>query len=296
MNWEIFITPLLGALIGYVTNKIAVEMLFKPLKPVYIGKFHVPFTPGVIPKEKGRFGKAIGNAVGQNLLTTESIKDTLCSEKMEKHIEEQLDELFIKFANDPNTLKSKLDIKLGKLTTARIEVSVKDTVTKRVSNGIQRMNLGEIIAEEVLDAVTEKVQGTMLAMMLDTPVFTQMVDEIKLRINQYIAYNGEEKIGEFIDSEFSTFLELPTSSFFEKIDTEELKNIILSFYRSIVINYSDTILDTINLSNIVEEKINDMDILEVEKLVLSIMEKELGAVVNLGALIGFVLGTLKILL
>ena len=52
MDYSLIIRPLIGAAIGYVTNWIAVKMLFFPLNPVKIGKFTLPFTPGVIPKNK----------------------------------------------------------------------------------------------------------------------------------------------------------------------------------------------------------------------------------------------------
>ena len=44
----------------------------------------------------------------------------------------------------------------------------------------------------------------------------------------------------------------------------------------------------------VADKINDMDVLELEKLVLTVMKKELDTIVNLGAVIGFLLGILNI--
>ena len=47
---------------------------------------------------------------------------------------------------------------------------------------------------------------------------------------------------------------------------------------------------------VVEEKINAMDVRELESLILSVMKHELGMVVNLGALIGFVLGLLNLLI
>ena len=53
MNWiQILAGPAIGAVIGYCTNYVAVKMLFRPLKPIRIGKFTLPFTPGVIPKRK----------------------------------------------------------------------------------------------------------------------------------------------------------------------------------------------------------------------------------------------------
>ncbi|MEG0107985.1 MAG: DUF445 family protein, partial [Lachnospiraceae bacterium] len=56
LNW--IAGPLIGAVIGYCTNYIAVKMLFRPLYPVKIGRFTLPFTPGMIPKGKERLAKA----------------------------------------------------------------------------------------------------------------------------------------------------------------------------------------------------------------------------------------------
>ena len=56
METTYFIAPLLGGLIGYITNDIAIRMLFRPHKAKYLFGIHIPFTPGIIPKEKGRIG------------------------------------------------------------------------------------------------------------------------------------------------------------------------------------------------------------------------------------------------
>ena len=50
------------------------------------------------------------------------------------------------------------------------------------------------------------------------------------------------------------------------------------------------------IAKVVEEKVNGMDVLEVENILMSIMKKELNAVINLGALIGFIIGLLNLLL
>lgn len=73
--------PLVGAAIGYITNWIAVKMLFRPLYPKYIGKWRLPFTPGIIPRRKDALAKAIGRAVGEELLTKEDIQKAFCGEE-----------------------------------------------------------------------------------------------------------------------------------------------------------------------------------------------------------------------
>ena len=46
------VTPIVGGIIGYVTNDIAIKMLFRPHEAKYIFGHKIPFTPGIIPKEK----------------------------------------------------------------------------------------------------------------------------------------------------------------------------------------------------------------------------------------------------
>lgn len=76
--------PVIGALIGYCTNYIAVKMLFYPKKEIRIFGHKLPFTPGAIPKGKPRLAKAIGNIVAEDLLTEEDIKQKMISAETEK--------------------------------------------------------------------------------------------------------------------------------------------------------------------------------------------------------------------
>ena len=56
-------------------------------------------------------------------------------------------------------------------------------------------------------------------------------------------------------------------------------------YKRIIEEKLPALLSSLKLSAVVEERINAMKVEEVEELVLSIMSKELGAIVNLGAVI-----------
>ncbi|SDH55453.1 Uncharacterized membrane protein YheB, UPF0754 family [Alteribacillus persepolensis] len=68
---------LLGAVIGGVTNSLAIKMLFRPYKPLYIRKWQIPFTPGLIPKRRGEMAEQMGKMVVNHLLTAEGIQKKL---------------------------------------------------------------------------------------------------------------------------------------------------------------------------------------------------------------------------
>ncbi len=63
--------PLLGAAIGYVTNSVAIRMLFRPLHELRLFGVRVPFTPGVIPRRRHELAASIADMVARELLTPE---------------------------------------------------------------------------------------------------------------------------------------------------------------------------------------------------------------------------------
>lgn len=92
MNWQqAALAVLVGAVIGYITNWIAIRMLFRPLYERKLMGMHVPFTPGVIPRGKTRLAKGIGDAVGGMLLTEEKVVQHLLRPDSEEKVQHFLD-------------------------------------------------------------------------------------------------------------------------------------------------------------------------------------------------------------
>ena len=73
--WPLFIPPLAGTIIGYFTNDLAIKMLFRPYKPIYIGKRQLPFTPGLIPRNQERLAKRVSDTIRGALLTPEELQN-----------------------------------------------------------------------------------------------------------------------------------------------------------------------------------------------------------------------------
>lgn len=71
--------PVLGALIGYVTNALAIKMLFRPLRAVRIFGIRLPFTPGIIPRRREKLAESIGSMVSRELLTESAFRKKLSS-------------------------------------------------------------------------------------------------------------------------------------------------------------------------------------------------------------------------
>lgn len=290
--------PLIGSIIGYGTNYIAVKMLFRPLYPVKIGKYTLPFTPGVIPKGKDRLAKALAVAVGEKLLTKEDLEETLLSTSMKEAVAKSIINSISRFKDTDETIEQ-----LGKSYITEEEYDkgkekIKKTVSKKIVQGMSKLDIGSIIIKEGKQAVKEKTQGTMFAMFITEDLITSIAEPIGVKVNEYIDKNGEEKVQAIVSEEIEqiekkSFLELSKEI---EIDQETLQRIVETMYTEFIHSQSESIINQFHIVEVIEKKVGEMDVLQVEEMVLSVMNKELNTVVNLGALIGFVIGTLNIFL
>ncbi|MGJ5629835.1 DUF445 domain-containing protein [Nostoc sp. CALU 1950] len=73
--WFYVAPPVLGGIIGYFTNDIAIKMLFRPYRAIYIAGRRVPFTPGLIPRNQERLAKNISNTIMGSLLTPQELQN-----------------------------------------------------------------------------------------------------------------------------------------------------------------------------------------------------------------------------
>ncbi len=73
--WLFVAPPIVGGVIGYFTNDIAIKMLFRPYRALYIGKRQLPFTPGLIPRNQERLAKRVSDTIMGSLLTPEELQN-----------------------------------------------------------------------------------------------------------------------------------------------------------------------------------------------------------------------------
>jgi hypothetical protein len=76
------VPPLAGAFIGFLTNVVAIKMLFRPLREIRVFGVKLPFTPGVLPRQRHKLADSIGVMVERELLTPEIIRRRLRQEEV----------------------------------------------------------------------------------------------------------------------------------------------------------------------------------------------------------------------
>ena len=105
MDLTLLAGPIIGAIIGYFTNYIAVKMLFRPFEPKYIFGCRIPFTPGMIPGSRNRIAESIGSAVGDNLLTEDAMETNLLSPEIKDKIRRKVENTIQKEQGDQRQVR-----------------------------------------------------------------------------------------------------------------------------------------------------------------------------------------------
>ncbi|RRJ64686.1 DUF445 family protein [Paenibacillus oralis] len=100
----VVINVVVAAFVGGITNHFAIKMLFHPRKPVHIGKFKIPFTPGLIPKRRDDIAGSLGRVVAEYLVTAEGLQETVLRPAFRQKAEGYLRGLIERWEASPLTL------------------------------------------------------------------------------------------------------------------------------------------------------------------------------------------------
>ena len=290
--WHYIIPPLIGAVIGYCTNYIAVKMLFRPRNEIKVLGHTLPFTPGAIPKNKPRLAKAIGEVVETTFFGEETISAQFLSGEAEDNavaqmvrgMDRPISDLGISVLGSEEKYEKGLD-RLSEILSQQLLQSLRSGETIRM------------VSDTVIDKLVDQFRGGMLGMFITDSFVESAKQMVEAGIQGEIEDKGEEFLNRMVRSQMDTWSRdtLSEIAFEAGYSDERVERILRKAYRGAVKSAVPALIDRINVSGMIEEKVNDMSNEQLEELVLSVMKRELNLIVNLGSLIGLFLGCLNLL-
>lgn len=152
---------IIGALIGGVTNVIAVKMLFHPFKTYYIFNKRVPFTPGLIPKRRAEIADKIGQVIEEHLLTESMIQSKLNAAATRTAIEEVVQKQIEKLKENRTSfdyLANKMDIDIGQLANRKLETVMSEKLELFYYDH-RDTSIAQLIPEDIEKSLDSKVEA-----------------------------------------------------------------------------------------------------------------------------------------
>ena len=150
------IGALIGAVIGYITNWLAIKMLFRPREAKYIFGMKLPFTPGLIPKEKSRIANKVGETVGTHLLNSDSLSKALKDDKIKSKFNEVAKEKINQVINSNSTLEESLKNTLGENYYA-LKRNMINNIAKTILESIQEEEFKNKLKFYIVDSIKERL-------------------------------------------------------------------------------------------------------------------------------------------
>ncbi len=295
MNLELLIGPIVGGVIGYITNGIAIKMLFRPLKSIYIVGVKLPFTPGIIPKEKGRLARSIGEVVGKELINENVLEKVLLKDNIYAQIDQKVDNIIEQYRTSELTVEELCEQAIESDTLQQIKGKIQEGLSEKLYTQVVQLNIGQLAVENLVSEIKEGSLKPLLgplAFFINDSFIEGIAVKLEPIINQMVEDKGKELIEDAVEKEGKTFSKKPVSEVAQKVkeNISIIKELVKKSYTYFVQHNLAHSLEVVNLSKVVEERINAFDTLELEKMILKIMKKELNAIIWLGALLGAILG------
>ena len=181
---------IVGAALGGITNALAIRMLFKPHQAYYIGKWKVPFTPGLIPKRHKEIAVQLGEMVGTYLLTAEGLEKQIKQSAFKKGVSDWLEAEATKLINSEESLEAYVAQTIG---VQNLEEVLYHRTDRIIETGISRFltnNEEKTVVELLPEALVNRVEGYL-------PELSQAV--LSKTRDYFASAEGKEKLSGMIE-------------------------------------------------------------------------------------------------
>lgn len=294
MDIQVITAPLIGGLIGLITNSLAIKMLFRPYKELKIGRLRVPFTPGLIPKEKPRIAHAIAQVISSYILDQETILAALASESIQNAYDSWYTQKWNIWKTSELTFAEFLQVYHMQEPADKVEMKVSSSISNYLLRICKEEDLVRKLVEQSFEQFKDQMNPWMYKMG-KKPL--RAVQEAMIgQAETMIAEHGKEYIENYTKGAYEEWLDHPVSEVALLLETNvpDLKQQIWEKYAEFVRNKVGKFLATLNVASIIENKINDYDLNELETMIMEISKKELQALVWLGGLLGMIMGFINL--
>jgi uncharacterized membrane protein YheB (UPF0754 family) len=164
---ELLVMPLIGSLIGWGTNLLAIKLIFRPIKPLKVPLLGLELQ-GLIPKRRLDISRNIGEAVENEILSSDEIIQKLTSDDNKKQLMECIKKIIIRKTCDklpgfiPFGLKTSLSVHLGETISRHGGQVFEEIKTELIQKTRHEINLGQMVEDKINSFDLERLETMIL--------------------------------------------------------------------------------------------------------------------------------------
>lgn len=150
---KILMLASIGGIIGYITNVVAIRLIFRPLKPIKIPIINYEII-GLIPKRRGEIATNIAKIVEEEFISLDEILDNVITEDDKEEIVVYIKTRVSSLINEklsyvPSTIKKIIEGYLEDIIEAEIKNSIDDLSQGMMKKATERIDIHKMIEEKI---------------------------------------------------------------------------------------------------------------------------------------------------
>ncbi|MGB5824472.1 MAG: DUF445 family protein [Proteocatella sp.] len=166
LGLKILFMVVVGGLIGWMTNVIAIKLLFRPLIPIKIPIINMEII-GLIPKRRLDIAKNIGETVHNELVSIDDIGEKLLSPENKEWLVTEIkgkisSVIEQKMAMLPSGIKFMVMGMAGDVVDKEIGGFIDEKSDEFVKKAGENVNIGEMVEEKINQFELEKIEDIIL--------------------------------------------------------------------------------------------------------------------------------------
>lgn len=184
MNYWLFLIPIISAFIGWVTNWVAIKMLFHPRQPKKI--LGVTFH-GIFPKRQQQFAEKLGKLVSAEFLSFDDIEQKISNPENLKKVMPMIETHVDDFLR--NRLKDEMPVismfigdktidNLKKLFMQEIEILFPQVMKQYAANLKSELDLEQIVIQKVSKFSSDKLEEVLYQIMSKEFRFVEIIGAV----------------------------------------------------------------------------------------------------------------------
>ncbi|MCL2805624.1 MAG: DUF445 family protein [Treponema sp.] len=300
------VPPIAGAIIAYTTNVIAIKMLFRPLREVRVLGIRLPFTPGILPRQRKKLAVSIGAMVERELLTPDILRRRLMLDEVREKILQSISYFTANILDKtPGQLSENIENYLKDRIPCTIE-KVYPVFCNSVMDFIRRDDIrrqieskGRIILRAIILKLSSLQRFFISAGQYDQTLEEKMpeiIDDLCLslenllnetNVKNTLIDTASKAIGNMVSDKSKTLREMLEidEDYKKKLDTYLFEKLVTAADSQI-----ENILATINIKALVTDRIDSLDMERVERIILDVMSDQFKWIHIFGGILGFFIG------
>ncbi|HEK4715350.1 TPA: DUF445 family protein [Clostridioides difficile] len=150
---RILILAVIGGFIGYVTNVVAIRLIFRPIEPIKIPILNIEIV-GLIPKRRAEIAANVGEIIQEEFLSMDEILANIITDEDKEEVVRYIKArvkiiIHEKVSFIPSGIKNMIQDYLGEIIESEVKQSIDELSKNIINEANERIDIQKMVEDKI---------------------------------------------------------------------------------------------------------------------------------------------------